>query len=325
LAKIVLIRVDAIGDALVTTPLIAALRENGHEVGVVLSDVNADIFNEHAFAALHVLERIPWPKHGSTAASHARTLAELRDRGYDAALIASEEPEAYAIAREAGIPKRIGFHNGWQKPFKSLWIATQCTNMIYRPAMASRVREHEVETLYRLGARFVASPAPPRDPVRLAHLLLADIPERDATIVVQLTPKWHASGVSDDALVSMLRGLASRDVRAVAAASEREFATAIAARALIALDVFTTLEPWKIAVARAATIITPDTGSAHLAGMLGTPCVDFFPPEDFAQRKKRWSPWAAPYVALSFPPGTSDASIASRVAAAADEVMRRAA
>lgn len=325
MAKIVLVRVDAIGDALVTTPLIAALRENGHEVGVVLSDANAGIFDEHAIAWSHVLERIPWPQHGSTAASHARTLAEMRDRSYDVALIASEEPEAYAIAREAEIAERIGFHNGWQKPFKSLWIATQCTSTIYRPAVASRTREHEVETLYKLGARFVASPAPPRDPVQLAHLLLAAVPDRDSTVVVQLTPKWRASGVSDDALVSTLRALATRDLRAVAASSEKDFATAIAARASISLDVFATLEPWKIAVARAATIVTPDTGSAHLAGMLGTPCVDCFPHEDFDLREKRWSPWAAPHVALSFPPGTTDEAIASRVAAAASEVTRRAA
>jgi len=325
LAKIVLIRVDAIGDALVTTPLIAALRENGHEVGVVLSDVNAGIFDERAIARPHVLERIPWPRNGSTPTSRARTLAEMRGRAYDVALIASEEPEAYAIACDAGIKQRIGFHNGWQKPFKSLWIATRCTSTIYRPAWASRAHEHEVETLYKLGERFVATPSPPRDPAQLAHLLLAAMPERDATIVVQLTPKWRVCGVSDDALVATLRALASRDVRAVAAVSENDFATAIAARASLGVDIFPTLEPWKLAVARAATIVTPDTGSAHLAGMLGTPCVDCFPHDDFILREKRWSPWAAPYVPLSFPPGTSDESIASRVAAAASEVMRRAA
>lgn len=325
MAKIVLIRVDAIGDALVTTPLIAALRESGHDVGVVLSDVNAGIFDQRAFTAQHVLERIPWPQHGSTPASHARTLAELRDRKYDVALIASEEPEAYAIAREAGIPQRIGFHNGWQKPFKSMWIATQCTRTINRPAWASRADEHEVETLFQLGERFVASPSPSRDPAQLAKLLLSPVPEREATLVVQLTPKWRVSGVSDDALVSTLRALASRDVRPVAAAAENDFATAIAARASVGVDIFTTLEPWKIAVARAATIVTPDTGSAHLAGMLGTPCVDCFPHGDFTLREKRWSPWAAPYVALSFPPGTSNEAIASRVADAASEVVRRAA
>jgi ADP-heptose:LPS heptosyltransferase len=96
-------------------------------------------------------------------------------------------------------------------------------------------------------------------------------------------------------------------------------------RASVDVEIFSALQPWKLAVARAATIITPDTGSAHLAGMLGTPCVDCFPYQDFAQREKRWSPWAAPYVPLSFPPGAGADAIASRLVDAADEVLRLAA
>jgi len=325
MAKIVVIRVDAIGDALVTTPLLSALRANGHSLGIVLTNANTGIFDERAFSWQHVLDRIAWPRHGSTVASHARTLAEMRGVQYDVALIASEEPEAYRIAREASIPARIGFQNGWQKPFKSLWVAAQCTQTIYRPAWASRALEHEVETLYRLGRRYVAATSPPRDRALLAPLLLAAPPERDRTIVVQLTPKWRASGVSDDALVATLRMLAGREPRAVAAAGEKEYAADIAARASIGVEIFTVLAPWKIAVARAASIVTPDTGAAHLAGMLGTPCVDCFPHADFALREQRWSPWAAPYVALAFPPSTSDGAIASRIVEATDEVMRRAA
>ena len=325
MAKIVLVRVDAIGDALVATPLIAALRANGHELGVVLSNANAGIFDESALSWQHVLDRIAWPQHGSTATSYVKTLTEMRSVNYDVALIASEEPEAYQIAREAGIPVRIGFHNGWQKPLKSLWVAAQCTKTIYRPAWAARVREHEVETLYRLGKGFVGPEQPPRDRALLKQLLLADAPERDSTVVVQVTPKWRTSGVSDAAMAATLRALASRRLRAVAAQSEKDYATAIAGQASVELEIFSALEPWKIAVARAATIVTPDTGSAHLAGMLGTPCVDCFPARDFALREKRWSPWAAPYVALAFPSGAGDEVITSRIVDATSEVLRRAA
>lgn len=324
MAKIVLIRVDAIGDALVATPLMAALRENGHELGIVLSNANAGIFDERALSWRHVLDRIAWPKHGSTETSYARTLSELRRVSYDVALIASEEPEAYVIARQAAIPVRVGFHNGWQKPLKSLWVSAQCTRAIYRPAWAPLAREHEVETLYKLGKGF-APPPPPRDRARLAPLLLAIVPDRDSTVVIQVTPKWRASGVSDAALVGAMRALSSRDLRAVAVQSEKDYAAVIAAQASVELELFTSLEPWKVAVARAALILTPDTGSAHLAGMLGTPCVDCFPAEDFALREKRWSPWAAPYIPLAFPPGSSDEAIASRLVDATSEVLRLAA
>lgn len=319
MAKVALIRVDAIGDALVTTPLIAALRQAGHELGVVLSNSNAGIFEAGAFSWQHVLDRIAWPKHGSTEASYARTLAEMRRIGYDTALIASEEPEAYALAREAAIPSRIGFHNGWQKPFKSLWVSAQCTRTIFRPAWASRAREHEVETLYKLGAGFVAPP-PPRDRATLAPFLLANPPARGPAVVVQVTPKWRESGVSDAALVEMLRALAPHELHAVAADAEKNYATAIAAQVPLTLEIFASLDPWKRAIAGAALVVTPDTGSAHLAGMLGTPCVDCFPFADFALRSKRWSPWAARYVLLAFPAGTDAASIAARVVAATREV-----
>jgi ADP-heptose:LPS heptosyltransferase len=291
MAKILVIRVDAIGDALVTTPLLSALRANGHAVGVVLANANAGIFDERALKWQHVLDRIAWPRHGSTTESYARTLTELRGVQYDVALIASEEPEAYTIAREAAIPVRVGFQNGWQKPFKSLWVAAQCTQTIFRPAWASRATEHEVTTLYKLGRRFVAATSPPRDHALLAPLLLLDPPERGLSTVVQLTPKWRAAGVSDDALVAALRLLSARELRAVAAAGEREFAAAIAARASIGVEIFTVLAPWKVAVAGAASIVTPDTGAAHLA----------------------------------FPPNTADDAIASRIVEAADEVKRRAA
>ncbi|HEY5093639.1 MAG TPA: hypothetical protein VII69_00825 [Candidatus Eremiobacteraceae bacterium] len=324
MAKIVLIRVDAIGDALVMTPLIAALRTAGHELGIVLSNANAGIFEERALSWQHVLDRIAWPKHGSTAASYARTLAELQGVHYDAALIASEEPEAYAIARAAAIPARIGFHNGWQKPFKSLWVSAQCTRTIYRPAWASQALEHEVETLFKLGAGFVAPP-PPRDCALLAPLLLADRPDRESSVVVQVTPKWRESGVSDAALVAAMRALASRDLHAVAADAEKDYASAIASQASVELKIFASLEPWKLAIARAALVVTPDTGSAHLAGMLGTPCVDCFPFSDFALRRTRWSPWAATYVPLAFAPGTAAGSIAARIVDATREVSRLAA
>lgn len=324
MAKIVLIRVDAIGDALVMTPLVAALRKAGHELGIVLSNANAGIFEERALSWQHVLDRIAWPKHGSTSTSYARTLEEMRRVSYDIALIASEEPEAYAIAREAAIPARVGFHNGWQKPFKSLWVVAQCTRAIYRPAWASQAREHEVETLYKLGAG-LAAPPPPRDSALLTPLLLANAPDRGSAVVVQVTPKWRESGVSDAALVELLRALASRDLHAVAADAEKDYATTIAAQASVELEIFASLEPWKLAIARAALVVTPDTGSAHLAGMLGTPCVDCFPFVDFELRRKRWPPWAARYVPLAFAPGTDAASIAARIVDATREVSRLAA
>ena len=42
--RVLLVRLDGIGDALVCTPLILALRDAGHEVNLALSDRNAAVF-----------------------------------------------------------------------------------------------------------------------------------------------------------------------------------------------------------------------------------------------------------------------------------------
>ena len=112
--RVLLVRLDGIGDAAVCVPLIAALRDAGHEVGVALTTRNAGVFAPGAILAEHVLERIPWPAHGSTAQSTARANSEITALKYDVALIASEEPEAYALA--AQIPERVGFTTGWSAP-----------------------------------------------------------------------------------------------------------------------------------------------------------------------------------------------------------------
>ena len=45
--RVLLVRLDGIGDAAVCTPLIVALLEAGHEVGVALTTRNAGIFAPH--------------------------------------------------------------------------------------------------------------------------------------------------------------------------------------------------------------------------------------------------------------------------------------
>jgi ADP-heptose:LPS heptosyltransferase len=67
----------------------------------------------------------------------------------------------------------------------------------------------------------------------------------------------------------------------------------------IPVERFTSLAPWKEAIANAAAIVAPDSGAVHVAGMVGTPTVAVFPPiRDFELQLARWAPWAAPYRAL---------------------------
>lgn len=305
IAKVLVVRLDGIGDALVCTPLLAALLDAGHTVGIALSDRNRDVFAPGVFAAVHVLERIPWPRHGSTPDSSLRARGQIAAAGYDVALIVSEEPEAYELAGR--IPRRIGFTTGWSKPLKTVWARAHLTRSVVRGGRIGSDRAHEVEVVFRLANRsgLHAEAVPTRDAARLRPLILEEPPagpepggEQFAgqRIVVQLGRKWSAIGIDDVSARAIVAALAARGARMVVSAAEE--ASAVQFGAGSALRVCRSVACWKQEIARARIVVTPDTGAAHLAGMLGIPVVDCFPDADASVQIARWHPWAARYAAL---------------------------
>jgi ADP-heptose:LPS heptosyltransferase len=291
-----LVRLDGIGDAAVCTPLVAALRAAGHEVGVALTTRNAGLFASHAIVAEHVLERIPWPEHGSTEESRARANAEIAEQRYDAALIASEEPEAYQLA--APIRVRVGFITGLAtRPLKTLWVRSRVTRTVRRDEHDDAKSEHEVETIYRLGAGFVRTPLPPIDLPSLRDALLEDgwVVRHNESAVLQAGPKWRVAGVGDAVLYRLVERLLPDGLRVLAGPGEAD-----QVRAVLGLEPETCadLRSWIDVLAHASTVITVDTGAAHVAGMLGPHVIDVFPDADFEAQVRRWRPWASPYRAL---------------------------
>jgi ADP-heptose:LPS heptosyltransferase len=290
--RVLLVRLDGIGDAAVCVPLLAALREAGHEAGVALTTRNAGLFAPGAILAEHVLERIPWPAHGSTPESTARASAEIAALRYDVALIASEEPEAFALA--APIRERVGFTTGWARPLKTLWVRARTTRTVSRSQHAEGEDAHEAEVMYRLGAGLVQRSAPPAD-VAILRPLLADRAMRsDGSVLVQAGPKWLATGVSADVQRAVFARLAPH-ARIVAAPSDIE---AVRESTGVVPETFAGLRAWVDALASARAVVTVDTGAAHVAGMLGTPVVDVFPDARFEAQVRRWRPWASPYRAF---------------------------
>jgi len=291
--RVLLVRLDGIGDRAVCVPLVAALREAGHDVGIASTTRNAGLFVADALIAEHVLERVPWPRHGSTAETFVRALGEIAQTQYDVALIASEEPEAFVLASQ--VRQRVGFTTGWSRPFKTLWVRARTTHTVSRSQRVGGEDAHEVEIIYRLGAGLVRGPQPPADVALLAPLLVTLPAATRSGILLQAGPKWNASGVPDDALRAIVERLAPRGLRVVAAPSD---AAGAAAALGVTPETFDDLHAWVAAIDAAAAVVTVDTGAAHVAGMLGVRIADVFPDEHFDAQVRRWRPWASPYRAL---------------------------
>ncbi len=326
--KILLVREDGLGDALVCAPLVAALLGAGHVVGAVLGTRNANAFAASVFAHVHILERIPWPAHGATPTSRARALAEVHAAGYDVALVATEELSAYEFVRECGIGVRVGFVNGASKPLKSLHVRTMLTRAIVRSASARRTHAHEVESMFALGTDFITEIAPTRDVARLRALVVGDVSHFDsrarasAPIAMQVSSKFANVGLDRDAFVACARSLRARGDDVIVLGDDdalvREIARASDARTHGACD----LASWKEQIASARALITGDSGAAHVAGMTGVATVDAFAPNAAtAYDVRRWAPWAAPYRALVLDPARAADATARVLVDALDEVL----
>jgi ADP-heptose:LPS heptosyltransferase len=280
---VLIVRLDAIGDALTTVPLIAALRARGIRTGVVLRSVNAEIFSRSAVDRVHVAEQ-----------TDAR---DLHDAAYDYALIPSEEPAAYSIARKAGIPVRIGFDNGLRgKPFKTLWIRAMCTRTIYRNASLDPRGLHECEIVFELAQPLLGSMRPSRDPQVLRPMVIDRAVPADARICMQITDKWERLGASIESVVRAAK-LASDifPVRLIGAAFESDYCAQFERASNQRVELFDSVPRWKEAIAAARGLIAPDSGAMHVAGMTGTPVAACFAPREFALQTARWAPWAAPH------------------------------
>ncbi len=280
-ASVLIVRLDAIGDALTTVPLIAALRRYGMRVGAVLRPVNADVFSSRALDRVHV-------------ADHGDLVAEIRAENYDYALIPTEKPLAYRIAKAARISHRVGFENGWGKPLKTLWIRRMCTETIFRTASLDPAAPHECEVVFKLAHRLVPEPEPPRDPAVLRPLVIDDEPIPDERIAVQITDKWERLGARTEEIVELAGRIAqAHSVRLIGSSQERAYCERVSDAMKLPVETFDELSAWKTSIAAARALVAPDSGAVHVAGMTGTPVVSCFAARDFALQTGRWSPWAA--------------------------------
>ncbi len=304
--SVLLIRLDAIGDALALTPLLAALRARAIPVDLVMRSSNAGAFSSRAARRITIA---PFALRSSTRENrHAIAAfgAQLRAVGYSHVLVATEDPGGYRLARAVGAPQRVGFVNGWGKPFKTVWARSMLTKSIVRSAGLDAHGPHECEVLWKLGAALLTSDLViPRDPEVLRPLVLERDPGLGASVVFQVTDKWERLGIAFGEVTRALRALAGEtNVRAIAAQSEDAYATRLSSASGIAVERFAGLEPWKEAVASASALVAPDSGAIHVAGMTGTPTGAIFPPSaDFALQSARWAPWAAPSRIVRAVPG----------------------
>jgi heptosyltransferase-3 len=289
--RVLVVRLRSIGDTVLATPSLYALRRflPDAQIDLLLEDWVAPLLEGHTDAS-----RIITVKRGSTLA-RLSLVRELRAARYDVAYNLHGGTTAALLTRASGARRRVGYasykfsalHNHAAPPASELW---------------RQDKTHSVEQQLALFG-WTGVPVTDRPATRLS---ITD--EADAKIVERLraagllstqpfalfhpaaafdSKRWDARNFARVADRLDARGFA---VVAVAAPGEtdvvRAFAESASARVLSFNDL--TLAEVSALAARARLFVGNDSGIAHIAAAVGTPSVVVFGSSNVAH----WRPWS---------------------------------
>ena len=343
--QVLVVRTDHLGDMLLSTPFIETLRRNlprSRVTALVTPYVEPALARNPSIDEIVVLD--------TDRASEARTvvLRQLRARGFDLCVALSPTMRTYAIARAVRARRRAGYvySRRWvPRALSPVFLTHRAVFHIDALVERGQPVPHEVEqTLWFARALgFAADPVPLRvypeeHQVRAAWSDLgnedfAPTPDVDSNLAcrrdvpwlaVQLGAAWLKPPWSLGHFVDMLRALRHKipETRLVVLYGPGETtAGAELAGAGIGPDIVIrgnlSFSRWAGIIGGARILISPDTGSVHVAAAMRTPVVVAYEDATFSLCSQQWAPWmvANRKVSKAYP---RNDTIPRLVAAAAD-------
>lgn len=307
--KILCVRVDNMGDVLMTTPAIRALKDHfAAEITLLASEAGSDIA-----PFVPEIDRVlnfdaPWVKTYAAPPTSRSTLAmaeRLRAERFDAAVIFtvySQNPlPAAMLTFLAEIPLRLGYSH--ENPYELL------THWVPDPEPQKFTR-HEARRQLDLVAHLGAAAEDERLSLRPDPLVQAHVRQVLAAYQMDLTQPWLIlhPGVSEERRRYSASGYAAAGRRISQYLGCRILVTGVPAEADVVRTVADGIGPAAIPMAGAFSLeeyinlvdiapmlITNNTGPVHMAAALGTPVVDVY-----AATNPQHTPWQVPHRLLTF-------------------------
>jgi lipopolysaccharide heptosyltransferase II len=289
--RVLVIRLRSIGDTVLTTPSLFALRRflPHAKIQILLEDWVAPLLDGSPL----VDRVIPIPRHGNSA--RARVARELHRASYDVVYNLHGGTTATFLTRASGASHRVGYSH-YQYARLHNHVAPSPQEIWSRPAL------HSVEQQLAL-IGWTGVPVTDRPPTQLT---VTDHAAR------AITSRLAAHHIDDEPLVlihpaaaletkrwpvenfaRIVEEVASRGLRpiVIVSANERHVLQSLRAQTstpIIAFDDLSLPEVTALA-ARARLFIGNDSGIAHIAAAVETPCVVIFGSSNIAH----WRPWTA--------------------------------
>jgi heptosyltransferase-2 len=293
LRKILIVRIDRVGDIVLSMPALAALRR-------AFPEAEIDILVQSKFTGLlnnySGWTRVIGWNDIDDASERARLATTLRASAYDGVIVGSTATAGYRIAREAGIPVRIGW--------RAKGFGHTLTTAI--PDDRATANRHQVENNLTLLEPLGVTDRHPTFPGRETESgnmqrtrFLAEHGIADDEKILVLHPgsfsprvRWAPEKFAEVAERAAAQGM--RTVLLGSGATERDLVGQIwelsGRRAVKALDAFD-LEGLFSLLAHTQVFVGNSTGPMHVAASAGAWTIAVFGSRYPLDRHELWRPW----------------------------------
>lgn len=294
--RLLVVRLDTIGDVLLSEPAIAALKRRfpRARLDLVCGGAGRAVLAGNPHVDRFVLYNAPW--HAAWRGQAVDWLAQgrallavlrdLRAQRYDAVIELRGDVRDIAFAALAGAPVRIG-------------NSTRGGRHLLTHDVPAPVDAHRVEWCLRLVAALGAASTPETPALVVsdaARRRAAELLPGDRWAVLHLGAGFASKILPAATFAEIADGLAARgyQLAVIGGKEDERLVLALLERCrapMLVLAGKLSLVESAAVIERADLFVGNDSGPMHLAGSVGTPVVAFFGPSE----PWRYHPWGAPY------------------------------
>ena len=333
--KILIIRLDGLGDTLLTLPLLDELKTCWPDCEITYM---ASLRGAPVFAADSRITHLWTQELANLSKAEKEALGEkIRSAAFDIVFCLNEKFWPAMWTWKSGAPVRLGFDPGWTQLPKTLLRRLTLTHRLPHPNDPARKSIHEVERYAALAAQAGCPSAV--GPLRLEvpaeakawatpALASLGIPDNAVPIGLHLSAKWASEGWDSRTCLAVARAILDRFAAAflivtAGPGEERFFENAAAVLPPGRFHLFTDMElsHWAALTASCRALVSMDTGAVHLASAVATPVVVVFPERNFVHASSRWSPWQVPHRIIRRPAPASPDHFLTEICSALEDLL----
>lgn len=296
LMRIVLFRIDKIGDLIVSSPVIAAIKARHPSAQIMLV---AAPYNAVAAKGLAGVDELVLHE----KARMAEVLEKIRAWKPTHTLVMSPKDACYTLSRKAGAKQQgwiIMEYRPWVRLLGALIIPKKNREMIPRAQRSLHHSEHILNLARRMGLA-----AQGQFPYLIPHdataaekikILLKDKGITKPIIAVHLVDKWVEENWSVDDVKNflfMLRDKLKVDIVASAGPADKILSAALEKDMLVLKGL--SFGEWVALLNQSRLVLTPDCAAVHIACALQKPLLALYQPSRFETAMTEYGPRLTDY------------------------------